>query len=236
MAKKGKAYLEERKKVEPGKSYPIREAVELVVSTGRAKFDETVDIAVRLGVNPKHADQMVRGSVVLPNGLGKTVRVLVFAKGEKEREAVEAGADYAGSDDLIDKIKDGWLEFDRVVATPDMMGTVGKLGKILGPRGLMPNPKVGTVTFDVKQAVTELKAGQVEFRVDKAGIVHSPVGKVSFGVDKLVENILALIETTIKLKPASSKGTYLKNISLATTMGPGIKVDAVDVRNSLRAV
>lgn len=235
MTQRGKLYLEQRKKVEPGRNYSLREAVELVVSTARAKFDETVDVAIRLGVNPKHADQMVRGSVVLPNGLGKTVRVLVFAKGEKEREAREAGADYVGSDDLVEKIKGGWLEFDRVVATPDMMGTVGKLGKILGPRGLMPNPKVGTVTFDVKQAVTELKAGQVEFRVEKAGIVHSPVGKVSFGADKLIENILALIEAIMKLKPASSKGTYLKNISIATTMGPGVRVDTVDVRNNLKA-
>lgn len=235
MPKRSKLYLEVKKKVEPGKAYPLREAVELVLQTARAKFDETVDIAVRLGVNPKHADQMVRGSVVLPNGLGKAVRVLVFAKGEKEREATEAGADYVGSDDLVEKIKDGWLEFDRVVATPDMMGTVGKLGKILGPRGLMPNPKVGTVTFDVKHAVEELKAGQVEFRTEKAGIVHSPVGKVSFGTDKLVENILVFVETINRLKPASSKGTYLKNISLAATMGPGIKVDTIDVRNSLRA-
>lgn len=235
MPKRSKLYLEVKKKVEPGKAYPLREAVELVLQTARAKFDETVDIAVRLGVNPKHADQMVRGSVVLPNGLGKAIRVLVFAKGEKEREATEAGADYVGSDDLVEKIKDGWLEFDRVVATPDMMGTVGKLGKILGPRGLMPNPKVGTVTFDVKHAVEELKAGQVEFRTEKAGIVHSPVGKVSFGTDKLVENILVFVETINRLKPASSKGTYLKNISLAATMGPGIKVDTIDVRNSLRA-
>ncbi|OPL16522.1 MAG: 50S ribosomal protein L1 [delta proteobacterium MLS_D] len=235
MTQRGNLYLEQRKKVEPGRNYSLREAVELVVSTARAKFDETVDVAIRLGVNPKHADQMVRGSVVLPNGLGKTVRVLVFAKGEKEREAQEAGADHVGSDDLVEKIKEGWLEFDRVVATPDMMGTVGKLGKILGPRGLMPNPKVGTVTFDVKQAVTELKAGQVEFRVEKAGIVHSPVGKVSFGADKLIENILALIEAIMKLKPASSKGTYLKNISIATTMGPGVRVDTVDVRNNLKA-
>ena len=234
MAHVGKGYTEQRAKVEPGKRYALKEAVEMVVSTGRAKFDETVDVAIRLGVNPKHADQMVRGSVVLPNGLGKTVRVLVFAKGEKEKEARDAGADYVGADDMVEKIKEGWLEFDRVVATPDMMGSVGKLGKILGPRGLMPNPKVGTVTFDVKGAVTELKAGQVEFRVEKAGIVHSPVGKVSFGADKLTENILALIETTIKLKPASSKGTYLKNISLSTTMGPGVKVDTMDVRNNLK--
>jgi large subunit ribosomal protein L1 len=172
--------------------------------------------------------------VVLPHGLGKSVRVLVFAKGEKEKEALDAGADFTGSDELIEKIQGGWLGFDRVVATPDMMGKVGKLGKILGPRGLMPNPKVGTVTFDVKGAVQELKAGKVEFRVEKAGIVHSPVGKVSFGEEKLIENILALIETIIKLKPTSSKGTYLKTISLSTTMGPGVKVDPMDVRNILR--
>jgi large subunit ribosomal protein L1 len=205
--------------------------VEIVVNTGRAKFDETVDAAIRLGVNPQHADQMVRGSVVLPNGLGRAVRVLVFAKGEKEKEALDAGADVVGSDDIIEKIKGGWLEFDRVIATPDVMGNVGKLGKILGPRGLMPNPKVGTVTFDVAKAVQELKAGKVEFRVEKAGIVHSPVGKVSFGVDKLTENVSALLEVIMKLKPASSKGTYLKSISLSTTMGPGVKVDPLDVRN-----
>jgi large subunit ribosomal protein L1 len=231
MSGKGKSFIEVKKNVEPGKRYTLREAVELVVGTKRAKFDETVDAAIRLGVNPQHADQMVRGSVVLPNGLGKSVRVLVFAKGEKEKEALDAGADIVGFEDVIEKIKGGWLEFDRVVATPDMMGGVGKLGKILGPRGLMPNPKVGTVTFDVGKAVNELKAGKVEFRVEKAGIVHSPVGKVSFGVEKLYENITALIEAIIKLKPAASKGTYLKSISLSTTMGPGIKVDPLDVRN-----
>ncbi len=234
MSNKGKGYLEEKKKVESGKRYPLGEAVDLALSTARAKFDETADVAIKLGVNPKHADQMIRGSVVLPNGLGKSVRVLVFAKGDKEREALDAGADFAGSDDLIEKIKSGWMEFDRVVATPDMMGNVGKLGKILGPRGLMPNPKVGTVTFDVKNAVEELKAGKVEFRVEKAGIVHSPVGKVSFGTNKLMENILALVESIMKLKPASSKGTYLKAISLSTTMGPGVSVDPVDVRNILK--
>jgi len=231
MFKRGKSFIEAKKKVEPGKRYALKEAVEIVVNTGRAKFDETVDAAIRLGVNPQHADQMVRGSVVLPNGLGKAVRVLVFAKGEKEKEALDAGADVVGSDDIIEKIKGGWLEFDRVIATPDMMGNVGKLGKILGPRGLMPNPKVGTVTFDVAKAVQELKAGKVEFRVEKAGIIHSPVGKVSFGADKLTENISALLEVIMKLKPASSKGTYLKSISLSTTMGPGVKVDPLDVRN-----
>ena len=234
MSKKGKGFLDVRKNIESGKRYALREAVDLVLSTTRAKFDETVDAAIRLGVNPRHADQMVRGSVVLPNGLGKTVRVLAFAKGDKEKEALDAGADFTGSDDLIEKIKGGWLEFDRVIATPDMMGSVGKLGKILGPRGLMPNPKVGTVTFNVGNAVTEAKAGKVEFRVEKAGIVHSPVGKASFGADKLYENILALLETIIKLKPASSKGTYLRSISLSTTMGPGVKVDPLDVRNILR--
>jgi len=235
MSNIGKGYLEERKKVESGKRYSLGEAVALAEETARAKFDETVDVAIKLGVNPKHADQMIRGSVVLPNGLGKSVRVLAFAKGDKEREALDAGADFVGSDDLIEKIKGGWMEFDRVVATPDMMGSVGKIGKILGPRGLMPNPKVGTVTFDVKNAVEELKAGKVEFRVEKAGIIHSPVGKVSFGVNKLMENILALVESIMKLKPASSKGTYLKAISLSTTMGPGVKIDPVDVRNILKA-
>jgi len=228
---KGKGLLEAKSKVEAGKRYSLQDSVALVVGAARAKFDETVDAAIRLGVNPAHADQMVRGSVVLPNGLGKTVRVLAFAKGEKEKEALDAGADYVGADDIIEKIKSGWLEFDRVVATPDMMGSVGKLGKILGPRGLMPNPKVGTVTFDVATAVRELKAGKVEFRVEKAGIVHSPVGKVSFGGDKLRENILALLDAVIKLKPSSSKGTYVRGISLSSTMGPGVKVDPLDVRS-----
>lgn len=231
MSNRGKKYREAKKAIVSGQRYPLREALELVVKSAHAKFDETVDTAIRLGVNPAHADQMVRGSVVLPNGLGKTVRVLVFAKGEKEKEALDAGADYAGAEDFVEKIKSGWLDFDRVIATPDMMGSVGKLGKILGPRGLMPNPKVGTVTFDVAKAVQELKAGKVEFRVEKAGIVHSPVGKVSFGVDKLLENVQAVIEQIVKLKPASSKGTYLKTISLSTTMGPGVKVDPLDVRN-----
>ena len=234
MSRRGKKYLGAKALVEVEKRYSTKEAVDILISTARAKFDETVDVAIRLGVNPKHADQMVRGSVALPNGLGKAVRVLAFAKGEKEKEAMEAGADYAGSDDLIEKIKEGWLDFDRVIATPDMMGSVGKLGKILGPRGVMPNPKVGTVTFDVGRTVKELKAGKVEFRVEKAGIVHSPIGKVSFGSEKIIENVLALLETIMKLKPASSKGTYLKGISLSTTMGPGIKVDPADMRNVLK--
>ena len=234
MPKRSKKYLEEKKKTEPGKRYPLKDAVEIVVSTARAKFDETVDAAIRLGVNPKHADQMVRGSVVLPHGLGKTVRVLVFAKGEKEKEAIDAGADLTGSDDIIEKIKGGWLDFDRVIATPDMMGSVGKLGKILGPKGLMPNPKVGTVTFNVAGAVKDMKSGKVEFRVEKAGIVHSPLGKASFGSQKILENLVALLETIVKLKPASSKGTYLRSLGLSTTMGPGVKVDPLDVRNVLQ--
>ena len=229
---KGKGLVEAKSKVEAGKRYGLHEGLELVVGSARAKFDETVDAAIRLGVNPAHADQMVRGSVVLPNGLGKTVRVLAFAKGEKEKEALDAGADYAGADDIIEKIKSGWLDFDRVVATPDMMGSVGKLGKILGPRGLMPNPKVGTVTFDVATAVRELKAGKVEFRVEKAGIVHSPVGKVSFGGDKLRENVQALLDAITKLKPSSSKGTYIRGVSLSSTMGPGVKVDPLDVKSA----
>jgi len=231
MAKRGKKYLEAAKKIVAGKRYPFSEALDLVVAVKRAKFDETVAAAIRLGVNPAHADQMVRGSVVLPNGLGKSVRVLVFAKGEKEKEALEAGADVVGSEEVVEKIKGGWLEFDRVIATPDMMASVGKLGKILGPRGLMPNPKVGTVTFDVARTVQELKAGKVEFRVEKAGIVHCPIGKASFGADKLKENFLALIEMIIKLKPASSKGIYIRSLSLSTVMGPGVKVDSLSIKN-----
>jgi large subunit ribosomal protein L1 len=230
MLRKGKRILAAKAKVEPGKRYSLKEAAEIVASTAGTKFDETVDAAIRLGVNPAHADQMVRGSVVLPHGLGKTVRVLVFAKGEKEKEALEAGADLVGNDDVIEKIKGGWMEFDRVIATPDMMGSVGKIGKILGPRGLMPNPKVGTVTFEVANAVKELKAGKVEFRVEKAGIVHSPVGKVSFGAEKLRDNVSALLETIIKLKPASSKGTYIKSISISSTMGAGVRIDPLDIK------
>jgi large subunit ribosomal protein L1 len=231
MLRRGKRILAAKAKVEPNKRYTLKEASEMVVAMAGVKFDETVDAAVRLGVNPAHADQMVRGSVVLPNGLGKTVRVLVFAKGDKEKEALEAGADLVGSDDIIEKIKGGWLEFDRVIATPDMMGSVGKIAKILGPRGLMPNPKVGTVTFEVANAVKELKAGKVEFRVEKAGIVHSPVGKVSFGAEKLSENVSALLETIIKLKPASSKGIYIKSIALSSTMGAGVRIDPLEIKN-----
>jgi large subunit ribosomal protein L1 len=230
MLRKGKRILAAKAKVDTNKRYTLKEAAEMVVLMPATKFDETVDLAVRLGVNPAHADQMVRGSVVLPNGLGKAVRVLVFAKGEKEKEALEAGADFIGNDEIIEKIKGGWLEFDRVIATPDMMGSVGKIGKILGPRGLMPNPKVGTVTFEVANAVKELKTGKVEFRVEKAGIIHSPVGKVSFGAEKLSENASALLETIIKLKPASSKGIYIKSISLSSTMGAGVRIDPQDIK------
>jgi large subunit ribosomal protein L1 len=231
MLRRGKRILAAKAKVEPNKRYTLKEAAEMVVAMAGVKFDETVDAAVRLGVNPAHADQMVRGSVVLPNGLGKTVRVLVFAKGDKEKEALDAGADLVGNDDVIEKIKGGWLEFDRVIATPDMMGSVGKIAKILGPRGLMPNPKVGTVTFEVANAVKELKAGKVEFRVEKAGIVHSPVGKVSFGAEKLSENVSALLEIIVKLKPASSKGIYIKSIALSSTMGAGVRIDPLDIKN-----
>ena len=232
MLRRGKRILAAKAKVEPTRRYTLKEATEMIVSMPGAKFDETVDAAVRLGVNPAHADQMVRGSVVLPNGLGKSVRVLVFAKGEKEKEALEAGADLVGNDEIMEKIKGGWLEFDRVIATPDMMGSVGKIAKILGPRGLMPNPKVGTVTFDIANAVKELKAGKVEFRVEKAGIIHSPVGKVSFGAEKLSENINALLETIIKLKPASSKGTYIKSIAISSTMGAGVRIDPMDIKSA----
>lgn len=232
MLRRGKRIIAAKAKVEPTKRYTLKEATEMIVSMVGAKFDETVDAAVRLGVNPAHADQMVRGSVVLPNGLGKTVRVLVFAKGDKEKEALEAGADLVGNDEIIEKIKGGWLDFDRVIATPDMMGSVGKIAKILGPRGLMPNPKVGTVTFDLANAVKELKAGKVEFRVEKAGIVHSPVGKISFGAEKLSENVNALLETIIKLKPASSKGTYIKSIAISSTMGAGVRIDPLEIKSA----
>jgi large subunit ribosomal protein L1 len=224
MPKRGKKYNEVMKKITGDSSLGVFDAVKMVVESSYAKFDETVDVAARLGVDPRHADQMVRGSVVLPNGIGKAVRVLVFAKGEKEKEAQDAGADFVGNDDLVEKIKGGWFDFDKVVATPE-------IGKILGPRGLMPNAKTGTVTFDVTKAVTELKAGKIEFRVEKAGIVHAPVGKVSFGVDKLVQNVSAFLETIIRMKPASSKGTYLRSIVVSSTMGPGIKIDTVMVKD-----
>lgn len=224
MAKRGKKYQEALKLIDQEKNYTLLEAVELVKKVAPAKFDETVELAVRLGVDPKKADQQVRGAVVLPHGTGKTKRVLVFAKGEKAKEAEQAGADYVGDEDLINKVSQGWFDFDVVVATPDMMGQVGKLGRILGPRGLMPNPKTGTVTFDVAKAIEEIKAGKIEYRVDKAGIIHVPVGKVSFESDKLVENVKTVVEALIKAKPAAAKGTYLRSVALSSTMGPGIRV------------
>ena len=225
MAKKGKKYLEAIKLVDRTKTYPIQEAIELVKKTSTTKFDASVEVAFRLGVDPKKADQQIRGAVVLPNGTGKTQRVLVFAKGEKLKEAEAAGADFVGDAEYITKIQQGWFDFDVIVATPDMMGEVGKLGRVLGPKGLMPNPKTGTVTFDVTKAVNEIKAGKVEYRVDKAGNVHVPIGKVSFDEAKLVENFKTIFDTMSKAKPAAAKGTYMKNVSVTTTMGPGVKVD-----------
>jgi len=233
MPKRGKKYLESKRKVVTDK-LDFTEAVKGAIDASYAKFDETVDVVVRLGVDPRHADQMVRGTVVLPNGLGKEIKVLVFAKGEKEKEALNAGADFVGSDELIEKIKKGWFGFDKAVATPDIMGSVGKIGKLLGPRGLMPNAKTGTITFDVARAVNELKAGKIDFRAEKAGIVHAPMGKVSFGVEKIVQNMAAFLETIIRLKPVSSKGTYLKGIAVSTTMGPGIKIDTANVKELVK--
>ena len=233
MRRRGKKYIENANKVDALKKYSFDEAIRLAIDSQYTKFDESVDLAVRLGVDPRHADQMVGGTVVLPNGVGKEVRVAVFAKGEKEKEAQEAGADYVGSDDLVEKIQNGWLEFDKAVATPDMMSAVGKLGRILGPRGMMPNAKLGTVTFDVARAVNEFKAGKIDFKVEKAGIVHAPVGKVSFGLEKLRENIAAFVETVQRLKPAASKGVYLRSLAISTTMGPGIKIDPIYVRDLL---
>ncbi|MGB2927811.1 MAG: 50S ribosomal protein L1 [Desulfobacterales bacterium] len=234
MPKRGKKYLKSIKNVDVGIKHIFSDAVKLAIDSSYAKFDETVDVAVRLSVDPRHADQMVRGTVLLPNGLGKEVKVLVFAKGEKEKEALDAGADFSGNDELIEKIKNGWFGFDKAVATPDMMGSVGKIGRLLGPRGLMPNAKTGTVTFDIATAVQDLKAGKIDFKVEKAGIVHVPMGKVSFGVEKIVENAAAFLETIIRLKPASSKGTYLKGIAISTTMGPGIKIDAASVKDLIK--
>jgi large subunit ribosomal protein L1 len=227
----GKRYNEAAGKIAPDKQYTLDEAVALVKSMPAAKFDQSVDLSFRLGVDPKHADQMVRGAVVLPHGIGKTVRVAVFAKGEKEREAREAGADVIGAEDLVERVQGGWMEFDTAVATPDLMGQVGRLGKVLGPRGLMPNPKLGTVTFDVGRAVREAKAGKVEFRVDKAGNIHTPIGKHSFGADKLAANGMALIEAIVRAKPAAAKGTYLRSLTVSTTMGPGVPLDALAIAN-----
>ncbi|MCA9594470.1 MAG: 50S ribosomal protein L1 [Myxococcales bacterium] len=232
MGKIAKKRVDALKKVERDKRYTVEEAVGVVKAASYVKFNESVDIAVRLGVNPKHADQMVRGALMLPNGTGKSVRVLVFAKGEKEKEALEAGADFAGSDELVQKVQDGFMDFDRVIATPDMMGSVGKLGRILGPRGLMPNPKVGSVTMDVSNAVKEAKAGKVEYRVDKAGVVHCRIGQVSFAEDKLAQNAHALINELVHKKPPTAKGTYLKSITLSSTMGPGVRVDTTSVTAS----
>jgi large subunit ribosomal protein L1 len=225
MAKKGKKYLEAAKLVDNTKAYPIGEAIELAKQTNFAKFDATLEVAFRLGVDPKKADQQIRGAVVLPNGTGKTQRVLVFAKGEKVKEAEAAGADYVGDAEYINKIQQGWFEFDVIVATPDMMGEVGKLGRVLGPKGLMPNPKTGTVTFDVTRAINEIKAGKVEYRVDKQGNIHVPIGKASFENEKLIENFTTVFDTLVKVKPSAAKGTYMKNVTVTSTMGPGIKVD-----------
>lgn len=224
MAKHGKNYNALAQKIDRDKIYELSEALSLAKEGVATKFDSTVDVAVRLGVDPRKADQNIRGSVVLPKGTGKKFRILVFAKGEKEKEARDAGAEFVGSDDLVKKIQEGWTDFDRVVATPDMMGTVGKLGKVLGPRGLMPNPKTGTVTFDVKQAVELIQAGKVDFRVDKSGIVHASVGKAGFSLEDLTENFKEFIDTLVKMKPSTAKGTYIKGVSLSTTMGPGIRV------------
>ena len=233
MAKRGKKFRKTREDIDLSQRYDFAEGVKLALESSYVKFDESVDLAVRLGVDPRRADQMVRGTVVLPNGTGKAVRVLAFAVGEKEKEALEAGADFAGGDDLIEKIKGGWLEFDKTVATPDMMGSVGKIGKILGPRGLMPNAKLGTVTFDIAKVIKEIKAGKIDFRVEKSGIVHAPVGRVSFGVDKILENVTTFIETIVRLKPTASKGTYVRTIAISTTMGPGIKIDPANVKSLL---
>ena len=234
MPKHGKKYQEEAKLIEENKLYDPEEAVEIIKKTGSAKFDETVEIAVKLGVDPKHADQQVRGALVLPYGTGKTKHVLVFAKGEKAKEAETAGADFVGAEDMVAKVQGGWTDFDVAVATPDMMGLVGRLGKILGPRGLMPNPKVGTVTMDVTRAVNEIKAGKIEYRTDKAGNIHAPIGKVSFDKEKLLKNFRVLIDTLVKVKPASTKGQYMRSISLSTTMGPGIKVNPLKAPGSTK--
>lgn len=225
MAKKGKKYVEAAKLIDRTKAYDVAEAVSLTKKANAAKFDATVEVAFRLGVDPRKNDQQIRGAVVLPNGTGKTQRVLVFAKGEKAKEAEAAGADYVGDSDYITKIQQGWFEFDVIVATPDMMGEVGKIGRVLGPKGLMPNPKTGTVTFEVEKAINEIKAGKVEYRVDKAGNIHAPIGKVSFEDEKLVENFATIYDTILKAKPAAAKGVYVKNVSVTSTMGPGVKVD-----------
>jgi large subunit ribosomal protein L1 len=230
MAKNGKAFRSALEKVDRSQRYLLEDSLRLAKETAHAKFDETVEMAIRLGVDPRQADQNIRGTVTLPHGMGKAVRVLAFAKGDKEKEAQEAGADFVGSDELIKKISEGWLDFDKAVATPDMMGAVGRIGKILGPRGLMPNPKTGTVAADIGKAVKEIKAGKLEYRVDKAGIVHVPVGKASFGAEQLIDNARAVLGSILRAKPASAKGNYVKGVTVATTMGPGIKIDLAQVR------
>ena len=227
MAKHGKKYQESAKLIEAGKVYDADEAIALIQKMPSVKFDATLEVSVKLGVDPKHADQQVRGAVVLPNGTGKTKRVLVFAKGEKAKEAELAGADFVGAEDMVEKIQGGWTDFDVAVATPDMMGTVGRLGKILGPKGLMPNPKVGTVTMDVTRALNEIKAGKIEYRTDKAGNIHAPLGRISFETEKLLQNYFTLIETLIKAKPSAAKGTYVRNITLSSTMSPGVPVNTL---------
>ena len=222
--KHGKKYVESAKLIDRSALYDVAEALDLAVKTGSAKFDETVEAHVRLGVDGRHADQQVRGAVVLPNGTGKTVRALVFAKGDKVQAALDAGEDYAGAEELVTKIQGGWMDFDVVIASPDMMGVVGRLGKVLGPRGLMPNPKAGTVTPDVAKAVTEAKAGKIEYRLDKTNIIHCPIGKVSFGAEKLTENMDTLMKAVVKAKPAAAKGQYIRSCTVASTMGPGVKV------------
>ncbi|WP_029893959.1 50S ribosomal protein L1 [Desulfohalovibrio reitneri] len=230
MPKHGKKYRQANEGIDPNERLGVEDAVRQAIEKAFAKFDENVDIALNLGVQPKYSDQMVRGACSLPHGLGKDVRVAVFCKGEKQGEAKEAGADVVGAEDLVEQVQGGWLEFDKAIATPDMMAQVGKIGRILGPRGLMPNAKTGTVTFDVASAVKELKAGKVEFKVDKAGVLHAPLGKVSFGPDKILDNMRTLVDTVIRLKPATAKGTYLKAVAVSTTMGPGFKIDPGSVR------
>jgi large subunit ribosomal protein L1 len=230
MGRNGKSFRAALAKVDRNQRYPLEDGLRLAKDTARAKFDETVEMAVRLGVDPRQADQNVRGTVSLPHGMGKTVRVLAFARGDKEKEAQEAGADFVGADDLIKKISEGWIEFDKTVATPDMMAAVGRIGKILGPRGLMPNPRTGTVTPDIGKAVKEIKAGKLEFRVDKAGIVHVPVGKASFNAEQLIDNAKAVLLSILRAKPASAKGNYVRGVTISTTMGPGIKIDLSQVR------
>jgi large subunit ribosomal protein L1 len=232
MTKKGKKYIQAREKVERDKRYSLIEAISLLKEAANLKFDQTAEVSIRLGVDPRKADQMVRGTVLLPHGRGKNVKVLVFAKGEKAKEANDAGADYVGAEDFVEKIMGGWLDFDKAVATPDLMGVVGKIAKVLGPRGLMPNPKVGTVTLNIKETVEDIKKGKVEFKTDKGANVHVPIGKISFENQKIYENIIALLDTVNRLKPPSSKGQYLKNIALTSTMGPGIKVDIATVKES----